>query len=252
MEPISGRISPARTRRARSTRRSRSGSTTKKIGAAVIRLDRRRAVDRHERAAGSDQGGRAIADLATEDVEHEINLADVLEAVVFQIDEAIDADLSSCCSLRRAAGADHVRAGRPRELDGQRADTARRAVDEHGLTGAQLPVFEETLPSREPGDRERRGDGVVDVRRQRGEVACLHRRVLGEGSVAAPVRQSEDPLTDRQAGGPVAQLGYHTRQLVPGDARCPIMSGAIGPRSRPRQLARCEPGRVHADEHVVL
>ena len=85
-----------------------------------------------------------------------------------------------------------------------------------------------------------------------GEVAGLHGGVLGQRPVAGPVGQPEHPLAHGQAGGAVAQLADHTRQLVSGHARGPVAAGAIGPRARPVQLSRGEPGRVDPYDHVVF
>ena len=87
---------------------------------------------------------------------------------------------------------------------------------------------------------------------ERGEVAGLHRGVLGQRAVAGPVGQSEHPLADGEAGGSVAELDDDTRQLVPGHARCPVAAGAVGPRCRPVELAGGEARGVDPHDDVVL
>ena len=99
---------------------------------------------------------------------------------------------------------------------------------------------------------QRGGHGVVDVGRERGEVAGLHRGVLGQRSVAGPVGQAEHPLADGEAGGAVAELDDDAGQLVPGHAGCPVAAGAVGPRAGPVELAGGEAGGVHAHDDVVL
>ena len=113
-------------------------------------------------------------------------------------------------------------------------------------------MVEQALPGSQPGDRHRGGDGVVDVSREWGEVAGLHRGVLGQGAVAGPVGQPEYALADGEAGGAVPQLDDDTRQVVSGHARRPVVASAVGPRSRPVQLPRGEPRSMHPHDDIVL
>ena len=46
-----------------------------------------------------------------------------------------------------------------------------------------------------------------------GPVARLDRHVFGQGAVAVPVREAEDPLSHRQSGRAIAKCGDHTGQL---------------------------------------
>lgn len=93
---------------------------------------------------------------------------------------------------------------------------------------------------------------MVDVRRQRREIAGLHRDVLGQRAVAGPVSQAEHPLADTQAGGAEPQLFDDTRQFVPGHARRPVAACAIGPRARPVQLSGGDARGVYPHDDVVL
>jgi len=52
-------------------------------------------------------------------------------------------------------------------------------------------VDEQGLPRGQPGDRRRGGRDVIDARRQRREVARLHRGVLGQRPVPRPVGQPD-------------------------------------------------------------
>ena len=135
------------------------------------------------------------------------------------------------------AGADHDGSDLAGELHGDRTDTARGAVDQDGLACREASVVDQRLPCGQPGDRQGGGHGVVDVSRKRSEVAGLHRGVLGQGAVAGPVGQSEHPLADGEAGGPVPQLDDDSRQLVAGHARRPVAPGAVDP-GRPTSPAR--------------
>jgi hypothetical protein len=113
-------------------------------------------------------------------------------------------------------------------------------------------VNEQALPRGEPGDRQRGGDGVVDVGRQRGEVARLDRDVLGQRPVPRPVAEAEHPLADGQPGGAVAEFDDDAGQLMPRDAGSAIVTGAVDPGAGPIQLTAGEPGSVHLDNDVVL
>ena len=95
------------------------------------------------------------------------------------------------------AGADHAGARLARELHRDRSDTARRAVDQDGLAGREAPVVEQALPCGQPGDRQRGGHGVVDVGRQRSEVARLHRDVLGQRARCGSSRSGRTPAGRR-------------------------------------------------------
>jgi hypothetical protein len=115
--------------------------------------------------------------------------------------------LPAKCSLpvRGATGADYAGPQLVRQL--HRHGPGRRPRRRgSGRSGRSLVVVEEALPGGQPGDGHGGGHGVVNVRRKLGEVAGLHRRVLGQRPVAGPVGQPEHPLAHGQAGGTVAQL----------------------------------------------
>jgi hypothetical protein len=169
-----------------------------------------------------------------------------------QVQEGIHAETEGCVPVGGPASADDPGPHVVGELYGDGPDTACGAVDQDSLPCHEAGVVEQALPGGQPGDRQRGGHGVVDVRREWGEVAGLHRAVLGEGAVAGPVGQSEHPLADGQAGGAVAQLDDDTGQLVAGHARRPVAVGAVGPCCRPVRLSRGEPRGMHLHDDVVL
>jgi hypothetical protein len=125
-------------------------------------------------------------------------------------------------------------------------------VDQNGLPGPQLRVVDQRLPRRQPGDRQRSGDEVVDIRGKRREVASRHGGVFGQRAVASPVDESEHPLADGEAGRSIAQLDDDTRQLVAGHGRRPVVPAAIDPGCWPLQLARGEAGRMDLHDDIVL
>ncbi|BBJ37767.1 hypothetical protein SSPO_004850 [Streptomyces antimycoticus] len=219
---------------------------------SVLGLDLGRHDDGDQRATGANQGGRVVEDVSADHVEHDVDLADVLQFLGLQVDEGVDAECERGVPVGGPAGADDAGAGLAGELYRDRADAARGAVDQDGLAGGEVAVVEQALPGGEPGDGQCGGQGVVDVSRQRGEVAGFHRDVLGERAVAGPVGQAEHPLADAQAGGAESQLFDDTGQLVPGHARRPVVACAIGPRGGPVQLSGGDARGVYPHDDVVL
>ncbi len=151
-----------------------------------------------------------------------------------------------------AAGADHAGSRLVCELDGDRADRAGGAVDQDGLPGDEAGVVEQALPGGQSGDRQCGCHRVVDVGGERGEVAGFHGDVLGERAVAGPVGQSEDALSDGEAGRSVAEFRHHARYLVAGHARGAVAAGAVGPARGPVELSSGESRGVHPQDDVVL
>lgn len=150
----------------------------------------------------------------------------------------MDAEFQRPLPIGRATGADDARAGFTGKLYGDRPDATRDAVDQHRLARAELTVIEQALPGSQSRDRYRGGHRVIDIGRQRCEVARFDSGVLGECAVTRPVGKAEHPLADGQPGGAVPQSHDNARELVAGHARRPVSPGAIGPRTRPVQLSR--------------
>jgi hypothetical protein len=221
-------------------------------GPPVRGLDLGRHGDGDERAAGAHQGGRAVEDVSADHVEHDVDLAGVLQLLGLEVEEGLDAERERLVPVGAPAGPDNAGADFAGELHRDRPHAARSAVDQDGLAGGQAAVVEQALPGGQSGDRQRGRHGVVDIRRQWCEVAGLHRGVLGERAVAGPVGQSEHPLADTQAGGAVSQFDDDTRQFVAGHARRPVTARAIGPRGRPVELPGGETRSVHPHDDVVL
>src|ERR1700758_409388 len=87
--------------------------------------------DGHQRSSGANHARRPLRDVPAEDIENQINLADVFQGVVIEIDELLCAEVESRLTGVSAPGADDVRAGRTCELARHRTDYARRTVHEH-------------------------------------------------------------------------------------------------------------------------
>src|SRR5215467_10781280 len=54
-----------------------------------------RAGDGHERSSGANHAGRPLCDVAADDIEDQINLADIFQGVVIEIDELLCAEVES-------------------------------------------------------------------------------------------------------------------------------------------------------------
>src|ERR671936_2301103 len=125
------------------------------------------------------------------------------------------------------------------------------SMDEHRLTGLEMPMVEQRLPGGQPSHR----DGSrLDMAQGRGlgcEVPCLDRDVLRCCSVAVPVGEPEDRLTDARARCSVAEGGDDARDLVGGDNRAAIVPPAIHPGGGPRQLRGGEAGGMDTEEHIT-
>src|SRR3954471_23921360 len=70
-----------------------------------------RAGDGHQRSSGANQARRPLRDVAAEDIENQIDFADVFEGVVAEVDELLCAEVESRLAAGRPPGADDVRAG---------------------------------------------------------------------------------------------------------------------------------------------
>src|SRR5207247_57538 len=82
----------------------------------------RRTHDGDERAAGSNQARGPLLDVAADDIEHQIDAADVFQRVVAEVDELHRAKVERPLTVGSASGADDVRAELTRELRHHRPD----------------------------------------------------------------------------------------------------------------------------------
>src|SRR5262247_4148226 len=92
-----------------------------------------RAGDCHQRSSGSNHARRPLRDVAADDIENQIDFADVFQGVVIEVDELLCAEVESRLTAASAPGADDVRAGLMRELGRHRTDYAGRTVHEDTL-----------------------------------------------------------------------------------------------------------------------
>src|SRR6266480_8081655 len=91
-----------------------------------------RAGDGHQRSSGANQARRPLRDVAAEDIENQIDFADVFQGVVIEVDEVLCAKVESRLTAASAPGADNVRAG--------------RTVHEDALPRVKAAVLEQPLP----------------------------------------------------------------------------------------------------------
>ena len=211
----------------------------------------RRPGDTHQRSSGSNQTRGSLPDVAADEIEHQIDAADVFQGVVLEVDEFLRAEIKRLLPVGGASGPNDVGAELTCDLGCHRTDGAGRAVHEDALPRPKAAVLEQSLPHGQARDRQARAHREVDVARQRSEVACLHGDIPRQGAVAIPVGEAEHPLSQRQPRRAVAQSSDHSGQLVPGDRRCSVTADAIGPGRGPRQLSPDESGRMNLNDDVV-
>src|SRR4051794_21874503 len=204
--------------------------------------------DGNECSSGSNQACGPLLDVAADDIEHQIDAADVFQRVVVEVDELLRAEVERLLTVGSASGSDNVAAGLTCELRNHRTDCAGRAVREDSLPRPKTAVPEQSLPRGEARDWQARAHREVDVapaaprprhaarpaggsvgsrgkstsHRQRREVASLEGYISRRGAVARPVGETERALPYRQSRRAVAEGGGHTGQLVAGDRRCSV------------------------------
>src|SRR5438132_6277890 len=155
----------------------------------------RRADDGHQRSSGSNQARGPLPNVAADDIEHQIDAADVFQRAAVEVDKLLRAEVERLLTVGRASSADHVGAGQSRELRHHRPDCAGRAVRDYALPRPKAAVLEQSLPRGEARDWQARAHCELNVARQRREVTCLDRHILGQGAVAMPVREAEHALS---------------------------------------------------------
>jgi hypothetical protein len=101
-----------------------------------------RADDGHQRSSGANQARRPLRDVAADDIENQIDLANVFQGILIEVDERLCAEVESLLTGSSAPGADDVGAGITRELSRHRTDCAGRAVHEDALPGVKAAVLE--------------------------------------------------------------------------------------------------------------
>ena len=88
-------------------------------------------------------------DVAADDIEDQIDPADVFKGVVVEVEELMGAKVERLLTVARTAGADDVGAELARELRHHRPDCTGCAVREDALPRLKVAVLEEALPGGE-------------------------------------------------------------------------------------------------------
>src|SRR5436305_12767033 len=205
----------------------------------------------HQRSSCANHTRRPLRDVAADDIENQIDPADIFQVLVIEVHKLLCAEVESCLTAGSAPGADDVRAGLTCELGRHRTDYAGRTVHEDALPRTKAAVLEQPLPRGQARHHEGRTHGEVNVARQRCEVACLDGYILRQRAVAIPIREAEHPLSHRQPGRSIAESGDHSGQLVSRDYGRPVTADAIGPGRGPRQLIPRESRCMNLNNDVV-
>src|SRR3954449_8636222 len=108
-----------------------------------------RAGDGHQRSSGTNQARRPLPDIAADDIENQIDCADVFQGFVIEVDELLCAEVESRLTAASVPRADHVGAGLACELARHRTDHAGRTVHEDALPRVKAAVLEQPLPGRQ-------------------------------------------------------------------------------------------------------
>src|SRR5438067_1999647 len=113
---------------------------------AVSRPRLGRAGNGHQRSSGANHARRPLRDVAAEDIENQIDHADIFQGVAIEVDELLRAEVESRLTAGRAPGANDVRAGLTRELGRHRTDYAGRTVHKNALPRTKAAVLAQPLP----------------------------------------------------------------------------------------------------------
>src|SRR5258708_15290913 len=101
--------------------------------------------DGHQRSSGSNQVCGALPDIAADEIEHQIDTADVFEDVVVEVDKLLRAEVERLLTIGGASGADDVGAGQSRDLRHHRPDCAGRAAPDYALPRLKPAVLDQSL-----------------------------------------------------------------------------------------------------------
>src|ERR1700758_1317430 len=126
-----------------------------------------RAGDGHQHSSGANHARRPLRDVAAEDIENQIDFADVFQGVVIEVDELLCAEVESRLTTASAPGANDARASLTRELAPHRTASAGRTVHEYALPRVKAAVLEQPLPGGQARHDEGRAHCEINVARQR-------------------------------------------------------------------------------------
>src|SRR5919107_5945237 len=193
----------------------------------------------------------ALPDLPAHQVEDHVYLArHLLEAPAFSVYKLLRPEPAYEIFRPRSPRRYHAGARAPGQLNGEDADAASRAVDQHALARRETSMLEQRLPGRQGGQRDGGSPLMVQRARLRGEVARFDGDVARRRAVPIPVREAVYLISYRETGGAVAQSGDHARDLVGRDRRGARVADAVHPGGRPVELRGDEARGAHFEQHV--
>ena len=114
--PMFVRSRPSRSRWMSSTQLGAIGYDDKVDIQAASGPRLRRARDGHQCSSGANHARRPLRDVATDDIENQIDFADVFQGVVIEVNELLCTEVESRLTGASAPGADDVGAGLACEL----------------------------------------------------------------------------------------------------------------------------------------
>src|SRR5205823_1223903 len=117
----------------------------------------------HQCSSGSNHACGPLLDVPTDDVEYQVDAADIFQRVVLKVDELLRAEVEGLLTVGGASGAYDVGARLTCELRHHRPDCAGRAMREDALPRLKTAVVEQSLPRGQTRDRQARADREVDV-----------------------------------------------------------------------------------------
>ena len=172
------------------------------------------------------------------------------DIVAIHIDECVRPEPEHELARPPAGARQDPRAGGARKLHGEGTDAAAGAENEHSLPGREPTMLEQCLNRGQAGHRNG-GRFLVTQRRGFGrEVPRLDRDVLGGRSVAVPVGQPVDGVSDRSAGRAVSEGRDDARYLVGRDDRTTVPPRPVHPRRGPVHLRRREAGSMNLHQDI--
>jgi hypothetical protein len=135
-------------------------------------------------------------------------------------------------------------------LHGQGPDAAGAAVDQDALSGGKLRMFEEPLPNRQRGKRQRRGLCVNDAAWLQSQIDRPHCRELGGRAVTRKISKSIDLVADVKISYISRHPLHHARNLMPRNARDSWCSVRVLIGLVPSQFRGSDASGTHLHQHV--
>src|SRR5216117_1412697 len=135
----------------------------------------RRPDDGHQCTSGSNQPRGPLPDVAADDIEDQIDAADVFQRAAVKVNKLLRAEVERLLTVGGASSADHVGAGQSGELRHHRPDCAGRAMRDHALPRPKAAVLEQSLPRSEARDWQARAHCEVNVVFQSRDIPLLLR-----------------------------------------------------------------------------